>query len=395
MNPTRFGRAAKPQHVTETTRSTTPASAALPARSAQQSHVAAAMTNGFWAAKKRLPNGREIRYWQGEKNGRNTRAAGWYGQDFAGGWADASTPFLSDAPLNENEAGVELMSRTAEPFAPVNKLAFVEETWDFTATMAGRERSRGSIRSMPRELQVERFGELVTYCQNVDNLIELFNANEKDVTKWRNALAALSGAQIALGIVGGGLIIAGIVATGGLAAIPMAAGAIAISATSAVAGVAVGAARSVAEVGLENAQREGGVQHGRAVVGGTELAKGIGGVGAKEGLTRGLVAATHAGAASVVGAGAGGGGVAISLVKGGMGAHKAYKVNVGAIWSQVDWTQAIQNLTEAETFLKRHSKGFDAGMLIMIKAKLEATKANVAEVMQQRWRDESQRVFKR
>ncbi|GAB3786429.1 hypothetical protein GCM10028818_49820 [Spirosoma horti] len=234
---------------------------------------------------------------------------------------------------------------------------------------------------------------LVAWCEKVDELIELYDTNEKDVTKWRNRLAALSAAQIALGLVGGGLIIAGIIATGGLAAIPMAAGAIAIAASSAAAGVAVGAARSVAEVGLENAQR-GGEQHGKAVVGGTELLKGAGGVGAKEGLTRGLVAATQAGAASAVGAAAGGGGVAISLVKGGMGAHKAYKVDVGAMRNEIHWNKALANLASAEKFLAKNSTGLDPLLLVMIEQKIKDTQAKISKIAQERWSEESRRMVR-
>lgn len=331
----------------------------------------------YWAAKKRHTNGKELRYWnQGTEDAGRTRRQGWYSRDFFGGWGE-SAAFVSDGPLDLNATGVEALSRIAPVSTPSNHISVVEERTDFFAVGAGRERSGRSTRGMPQHLQVERFSEIVSWCQNVDNLIDLFEKNETDVTMWRNRLGALSGAQIALGLVGSGLIIAGIVATGGLAAIPMAAGGIAIAASSAAAGVGVGAARSVAERGLANAQREGGVQHGRAVVGGSELAKGAGAIGAKEGMTRGLMAATEVGAAQAVGAAAGGGGAAISVVKGGMGLYKAVKVDVGAIWAQVDWTKAQQNIADAERFLDRHSGGFNATMVAQVKQKLNGTREKI------------------
>ena len=357
----------------------TTASASRPAPSASQ-RATASVSDGYWAAKKVFSNGQEKRYWRGG----GVRSQGWYGVGRTGSWDDGTASYFGNGPLNESEAGVEVLSR-ADMSSSGNRLVIVQETeesWEEVHTRARTTRASGPI-SMPFEVRMDICHKLVSWCNKIDELLELYSTNEKDVTKWRNRLAALSGAQIALGLVGGGLIIAGIIATGGLAAIPMAAGAIAIAATSAAAGVAVGAARSVAEVGLENAQQGGG-QHGKLVVGGTELLKGAGGVGAKEVLTRGLVAATQVGAASAVGAAAGGGGVAISLAKGGMGAHKAYKVDVGAMRNQIHWNKALQNLASAEKFLEKNSTGLDPSMLTHVKQKLAGTKVKVAKMAQTR-----------
>ncbi|WP_461072326.1 hypothetical protein [Spirosoma horti] len=374
---------------------TAPAVASRPAPSAAQ-RMAASSSDGYWAAKKLYRRKeshhhvKEIRYWKGG----GSRRQGWYGVGITGSWDDDSAPFVSNEPLNESEAGVELLSRVEMSSSGSRLVTEVdtETQWDEIHTRARSAHSRGNI-SMPSEMRMDFCNKLVAWCEKVDELIELYDTNEKDVTKWRNRLAALSAAQIALGLVGGGLIIAGIIATGGLAAIPMAAGAIAIAASSAAAGVAVGAARSVAEVGLENAQR-GGEQHGKAVVGGTELLKGAGGVGAKEGLTRGLVAATQAGAASAVGAAAGGGGVAISLVKGGMGAHKAYKVDVGAMRNEIHWNKALANLASAEKFLAKNSTGLDPLLLVMIEQKIKDTQAKISKIAQERWSEESRRMVR-
>ncbi|QMW00716.1 hypothetical protein [Spirosoma foliorum] len=362
------------------------AAVAAPPRVGAERRVAAlpgkVASNGYWAAKKLYQQGdetREMRYWNPGVGGGSTRRAGWYGRDFMGGWTDASTPLISSSALNTSEAGVEILSRFDQPSAPVSQLASITEREDHFGAIEGRSRGRG-VTSMPASLQIERFGEIASWCQKVDDLIDLFEKNEQDVTKWRNRLGALSGAQIALGMVAGGIIIAGIVATGGLAAIPMAAGAIAIGASSAAVGVGVGAARAVAERGLENARHESGVQHGRAAIAGKELLKGGGAIGAKEGMTRGLMAATQAGAAQAVGAAAGGGGAAISIVTGSLGVYKAAKVDVGAIWEQVKWDQALQNIAEAEAFLDRHSRGFNPGMVIQIKAKLKSTGENIFKV---------------
>ncbi|AKD56214.1 hypothetical protein [Spirosoma radiotolerans] len=368
----------------------TPASASRPAPSAAQVQTAAAMSNGYWAAKKTLSDGREARYWQGEKNGRNTRAAGWYVRGISGGWEDSTTR-ISSGPLNTSEPGVVQLPRIASLFTPNHELRVIDDTWDFTAQLTGRERSQQAVRGRPHQLQTDNFNKVGAWCDSIDALMELFEQNEQDVKKWRNGMATLSGLQIGLGILGGGLIVAGIVASGGLAAIPMAAGAIAIGVSSAATGVAVGAARSVTEVGLANAQREGGVQSGRAAVGGGELLKGSGAVGAKEGITRTLVEVSHAGAASAVGAVAGGGGAAISIVKGGMGAYKAYKVDVGAIWAQVEWDKVQQNIADAETFVEKNKKGFDPEKLAALKQKLEDTNSRVAKVRRLRWADESRR----
>lgn len=356
--------------------------ASRPAPSAAQ-RTAASVSDGYWAAKKVFSDGRERRYWKGG----GTRTQGWYGIGITGSWDDdtAPAPYLGDGPLNEHEAGVELMSRV-ETTSSGSRLAVVQETeesWEEVHTRA-RTKRRPPVRiSMPAEMSMDVCTKLLDWCEKVDELIKLYDANEKDVAKWRNTLAALSGAQIALGLIGGGLMIAGIVATGGLAAIPMTAGAIAIAATSAAAGVGVGAARSVAEVGLENAQRGEG-QHGKAVVGGTELLKGAGGVGGKEVLTRGLAAATQAGAASAVGAAAGGGGVAISLVKGGMGVHKAYKVDVGSMRNEIHWNKALKNLDSAEKFVAKNTTRLDPGFVILLKLKIQDTKAKVAQIAQTR-----------
>ncbi|GAB3783599.1 hypothetical protein GCM10028818_41920 [Spirosoma horti] len=234
---------------------------------------------------------------------------------------------------------------------------------------------------MPESLQLKRFSEIAAWCQDVDELIELFKKNEQDVRKWRKGLGALSGMQIALGLAGGGIIIAGIVATGGLAAIPMAAGGIAFAVSSAAAGVGVGAARAVAERGLENAQHESGVQHGRAAIGGKELLKGGGAIGSKEILTRGAIAASHTGVAEAIGASAGGGGAAISVVTGGLGVYKALKVDVGAIWKQVDWGKALENVANAEAFVARHSRGLNPILLMQIKAKLKGTGENISAML--------------
>lgn len=340
------------------------------------------VSNGYWAARKLYKEKEgtiEIRYWNPGVGGGSTRRAGWYGRDFMGGWSDDSTPLISSSALNPSEAGVEIISRFDQPSESVSQLASVTERDDHFAETPGRTRGRG-VFHMPESLQLERFSEIAAWCQKVDDLIDLFEENEQDVTKWRNRLGALSGAQIALGMVAGGIMIAGIVATGGLAAIPMAAGAIAIGASSAAVGVGVGAARAVAERGLENARVEGGRQHGRAAIAGKELLKGGGAIVAKEGVTRGLVAVTQAGAASAVGAVAGGGGAAISIVTGGLGVYKATQVNVGAIWEQVKWDQALQNVADAEAFLDRHSRGFNPGMVLQIKAKLKATGDTILKV---------------
>ena len=348
-------------------------------------------SRGYWTAKKTHQvhtGGREWRYWT-QGTGADARQSGWYGRDRNGGWDDVSTPLISAAPLNTSEAGVELISRLDKPFAPITStpstpLAHeVDDTFGPIELVEGRARSsrdRGIMTPMPSSLQLERFSEIATWCQNVDELISLFENNETDVTTWRNRLAALSGAQIALGLVGAGLMISAIVATGGLAAIPMTAAGIAIAVSSGAAGVGVGAARAVAERGLANARQEGGRQHGRAALGGKELLKGSGAIGAKEGLTRGLMAATHVGAAQALGATAGGGGAALSVVTGSVGLYKAAKVDVGAIWEQVDWQKALKNVTDAEAFLDRHSSGFNPGMLILVKQKLKDTGEKISGI---------------
>ncbi|MFD2933663.1 hypothetical protein [Spirosoma flavum] len=347
-------------------------------------------SRGYWVAKKTHTvhtGGREWRYWN-QGTGATVRKSGWYGRDRNGGWDEASTPLISDAPLNTSEAGVELISRLDQPFAliaaePGTSLAYeVDDSFADIGAGEGRARSsrdRGIMTPMPSKLQLERFSELAAWCQNIDELISLFENNETDVTTWRNRLAALSGAQIALGLVGAGLMISAIVATGGLAAIPMTAAGIAIAVSSGAAGVGIGAARAVADRGLANARQEGGVQHGRAVLGGKELAKGSGAIGAKEGLTRGLMATTEVGS-QAIGAVAGGGGAAISVVTGSMGLYKAAKVDVGAIWEQVDWQKALKNVTDAEAFLDRHSSGFNPGMLILVKKRLKDTGEKISNI---------------
>ncbi len=344
-------------------------------------------SQGYWVAKKIRTGGREWRYWN-PGTGAHVRKAGWYGRDSNGGWDELTNRIMSDAPLNTSEAGVELISRLDQPFAlivapPSTPLAYeVDESFVDISLGEGRARSsrdRGIMTPMPSKLQLERFSELAVWCQNIDELISLFKNNESDVTTWRNRLVALSGAQIALGLVGAGLMIAAIVATGGLAAIPMTAVGIAIAVSSGAVGVGIGAARAVADRGLANAQQEGGVQHGRAFLGGTELAKGVGAIGAKEGITRGLIATTEVGS-QAIGAAAGGGGAAISVVTGSLGLYKAAKVDVGAIWEQVDWQKALKNVTDAEAFLDRHSSGFNPHMLVLVKKKLKDTGEKISNI---------------
>ncbi|MCX6219089.1 hypothetical protein [Spirosoma sp.] len=332
----------------------------------------------YWAAKKSFGDGRELRYWQPvAEDGKGYRREGWYTRAYDGSWGDSSQ-FVNSDPLVFDAPGVKRLSRLAYPSAAENKLTVVEERKDFA--VEGRARSGRALRGMPADMQRQRFGEIAAWCIAVDGLIGLFERNEKDVAKWRNRLAALSGAQIALGLVAGGILISGIVLTGGLAAIPMAAGAIAIGVSSAAAGVGVGAARAVAEHGLSNAQQEHGRQSGKAVVGGLEIAKGGGAVGAKEGLTRGLMIAAEAGAAEAVGATAGGGGAVLSVVKGGMGAHKAYKVNVHEIYNQVNWGELLSTVERLKKLVDRNSAGFDGVMTAQVKMKLEKTGEKISNI---------------
>lgn len=362
-----------------------PTGASRPAPSALQSQTAATLSQGYWAAKKRLPDGREARYWEGKKNGRNTRAAGWYVRGFSGGWQDSTTR-ISDDPLSAGETGVELLPRVVSPFAPDHTLGVIEDASDFSVGVAGRERSGREqiLKSMPHELVSTHLDQIAAWCEGVDALIEMFERNEQDVNLWRKRVAKLSVAQITLGVAG--LVAAGTVIglTGGLAAIPMAAGAIAIGVSSATAGVAVGAARAVADVGLENAQREGGVQQGRALRGAKEAAKGAAIVGVKEGVVRGLASAAPMVAAQGVSTGAAGGGAVFSIVSGSLGVHKARKLDVGAIFNSVAWDQIQENISSMRAFTKRYAQGFDSVKLGAVKSKLHNTNNKVHHILWQR-----------
>lgn len=366
----------------------TTASASRPAPSALQAQTAKAMAKGYWAAKKTLPDGREARYWKGKENKvgeKGIRDSGWYVRGYSGGWQDSTTK-ISDDPLSAGETGVELLPRTVSPFAPGHNLGIIEDASDFTTGIAGRERS-GRLQvltSMPDDLVATHLDQIAAWCESIDALIEMFEKNEQDVTKWRNRMGALSASQIVLGVAG--LVAAGTVIglTGGLAAIPMAAGAIAISVASASAGVAVGTAKTVAEVSLKNAQQEGGVQQGRASAGLKDTTRGVVGVGTKEILVRTLPETAPMIAAQGVSTGATGAGAAFSIVSGSLGVHKARKVDVGAIFNSVSWDLIQQDIIEVRAFVSKHAKDFDPVRLGAVKSKISSTKTKVNQIMVKR-----------